>query len=179
MHRSLAPLSLICLVLALAAWAGVWFLFSDISARLTAHADALSQTSVQSTERASTIALHALVADTVDQRTQLDAAVNTDVVDIANQITAAGKTAGVQTTIGSATVVTSSQAGGVNELEFTVQSTGSFKQVWRAAQLFGTLPTPSNVSQLDFEELPNSGKGTPLWQLTAHIDVLTSAQVSS
>ncbi|HEV3244837.1 MAG TPA: hypothetical protein VG102_00580 [Candidatus Paceibacterota bacterium] len=185
MHRSLAPISFAVLILALAAWAGVWFLFSDISTRLTAHAEALSQTDVQSTERASAIALHALVADTVPGRAQLDADVNTDVVQIANQINAAGKAAGVQTTIGSASVVSASQAGGlpaqagVNELEFVVQSTGSFKQVWRAAQLFETLPTPSSVSQLDFEQLPNSGKGAPLWQLTTHIDVLTSAQISS
>jgi hypothetical protein len=179
MRRSLTLLSIVAFVLALAVWAGVWFLYTDVSNRLSDRANALFDQNLQSTQRASAIAQHALVSDTAAQRTQLDAAVATDVVGIAGDINAAGKAAGTQTTIGSASVVASSQAAAVNELEFMVQSTGSFQQVWLAAELFQTLPVPSTVTEIDLEELPTSGKQAPQWQLTADIDVLTSAQISS
>lgn len=173
-------LSFVAFAVGLAAWAGVWFLFSDVSARLADRAQSLSDTSAQSAQQSDQIALHALVADTAQTRTQLAGAVDTDVVSIANDIDAAGKASGAQTTIGSASIITpAGSPQGLNELEFLVQSTGSFAQVWRAAQLFETLPLPSTVNQVDFEQLPNSGKGPSEWQLTAHIDVLTSAQVSS
>lgn len=175
MRRSLTLMSFGMLVLAIVAWVGVGFLFADISERLAARADAFSSSDIQNLKQESAIAQHALVADSVSQRSALDTIVATDVVGIANDINAAGKSADTQTTIGSASAVDSSQAAGVNEVEFVVQSTGTFQQVWRAAQLFQTLPLPSGVSEIDFEQVPDSG----LWQLTAHIDVLTSAQISS
>lgn len=181
MRGSLTTLSLIAFVVALAAWVGLWFLFSDVSARLSARAEALSSAGVQSEQQQKSVELKAIIADTAQARTQLDAAVSTDVVGIAGDITAAGTAAGVQTTIGSATVVSSADLpaqADVNELTFVVQATGSFQQVWRAAQLFQTLPLPSSVSELDFEQLPSDGKASQ-WQLTATINVLTSAQVSS
>jgi len=175
---SLVLVSFIALLLAIAAWVGVWFLFSDVSARLDARAETLSSANVQSAQEGNAIELQALSTDTAVQRAALDTSVDTDVVGIANQIDAAGQAAGVQTTIGSASPVGSPDAtSGVNELEFVVQANGSFSQVWRAAQLFQTLPLPSGVSELDFEEVPNSQGGS--WQLTAHIEVLTSAQISS
>jgi hypothetical protein len=157
----------------------VWFLFSDVSARLGARTQADFSANEQSAQQGNAIELHALVTDTATERAALDTSVDTDVVGIANQIEAAGKAAGTQTTIGSASVVgPAGVQSGVNELEFVVQSTGSFQEVWRAAQLYQTLPLPSTVSELDLEEIPDGGK-TVLWQLTADIDVLTSAQISS
>jgi hypothetical protein len=179
MTRSLTVVSFVLLIAAIAAWVGVWFMFMDISSRLTDRSTALSTLSSQSSKQSSAIAVHALVSDTTSQRQQLDADVSADVVGIANQINAASQSAGVHTTIGSASVITTSAAAGVNELEFVVQASGTFQQVWRAAQLFQTLPLASQVSQLDFEQMPSSGKGPAQWQLTADIDVLTSAQVSS
>lgn len=179
MSRSLTIFSFVLLIAAIAAWIGVWFMFSDTSSRLTDRSSALSTLSSQSSQQSKAIAVHALVSDTTSQRQQLDADVSTDVVGIANEINAASQSAGVQTTIGSASVITTSTAAGVNELEFVVQASGTFQQVWRAAQLFQTLPLASQVPELDFEQLPSSGKGATQWQLTAHIDVLTNAQVSS
>ena len=174
-NTSLTALSFLALVLAIAAWVGVWFLFSDISARLGARADAISTATIQNAQEGNAVELHALVSNTASERATLDAAVDTDVVGIASQIDAAGSAAGVQTTIGSASLAASS--GSVNELEFVVQSTGSFAQVWHAAQLFQTLPLPSSVTELDFEQIP--GGQTDVWQLTTHIEVVTSAQISS
>lgn len=179
MNRSHSLLSFLALAFALAAWICVWFLYADVSGRLSERASTLSTLSTQSSQRSSAIARQALVADTATQRSQLDEVVATDVVGIANDINAAGKVAGTQTSIGSASVVGSSQEAGVNELEFVVESTGSFQQVWQAAELFQALPVPSAISRLDLEEIPNSGKGSAQWQLTVHIDVLTSAQISS
>lgn len=178
MKNSLTLVSFVALILAIAAWGGVWFLFSDISTRLTERAQAVSTNEIQSSKQENATEMHALVSQTTAQRVQLDSDVSTDVVGIASQIDAAGTSAGVQTTIGSASVLATSAAAGVSQLAFVVQADGSFAQVWRAAQLFQSLPLASQVTELDFEEIPGSN-ATPQWQLTAHIDVLTSAQVSS
>ena len=82
MSRSFSILSIAVLIVAILAWVGVWFLFSDISTRLTERADTLSTNDVQSSKQASAVAMHALVSDTTDQRTQLDSAVSADVVGI-------------------------------------------------------------------------------------------------
>ena len=178
MARSLTILSVAALIGSIAAWAGVWLMFSDISTRLANRTDTLSTLNSQSSKQASEVAVHALVSDTASQRAQLDAGISPDVVGIANQINAAGKAAGVRTTIGSASVVGTIAPAGVSDLEFVVQATGSFQQVWRAAQLFQTLALVSKVTELDFGQIPNTGKGGSQWQLTSRIDVLTSAQVS-
>lgn len=178
MRGSILPVSIFVLLLALAAWAGAWYLFSDVSARLSARAEANTTAAIQSEQTGSAIELHALVADTATQRGALDDEVDTDVVGIANQIDAAGKAAGATTAVGSASLVQALPASsGVNEVEFVVQSTGTFAEVWEAAQLFASLPLPSKLSEVDFQQVPGSQGGS--WQLTVHIDVLTSAQISS
>lgn len=116
MRNSLTVLSIAAFVIAIVAWLGVWFLFSDISSRLVARAQSISSVSSQSAKQASAIATHTFLGNSVSQRSTLDAAVGTDVVGIANQITAASKAAGVQSTIGSATVISTSASAGVSEV---------------------------------------------------------------
>jgi hypothetical protein len=168
------------LVLALLAWAGVWFLFTDVSGRLNERAQTLSSAAVQNVQQESAIEVTALTSDTSAQRAALDDEVGADVVGIANQIQSAGKSSGATTIIGSASAAGApNAASGVSQLDFVVQSTGTFDQVWRAAQLFENLPLPSSVQELDFEQFPGaSGKGDS-WQLTADIEVLTSSAISS
>ena len=177
----LTYLSFAALLLALCAWAAAIFFLSDISSRLTARAQALSSSSIQNAQQVNLIELHAIAQDTASGRAALDQLVGTDVVGIANAIQTAGQTAGTKTIIGSATALShQDKTSGVSSLEFVVQSTGTFAQVWRAAQLFGTLPLPASVEELDFEEMPGTGAAANgSWQLTARIMVLTSAQISS
>jgi hypothetical protein len=181
---SLTYLSLAAFLVALCAWAGAWFFLSDISSRLAARADQLSSSTIQNAQQVNAIELHAIVQDTASDRASLDHLVGTDVVGIANAIQSAGDAAGTKTIIGSATAATHQDAtSGVSSLEFVVQSSGTFAQVWRAAQLFESLPLPSGVEELDFEQIPGSASAASSssgsWQLTTRIMVLTSAQISS
>ena len=130
---SFTSLSLAALVLAFAAWAGVWFLYSDVSGRLNERAQTTSSTAVQNAKHASAIEVTALASDTAAQRPALDQEVGADVVGIVNQIQSAGKAAGAATTIGSASSVgPPDPSSGTSQLNFVVQSTGTFAQVWRA-----------------------------------------------
>ena len=182
MHRgSLTLISLAALLVAIAAWCSVGFLYFDASSRLTASAQSLSSADAQNAQQAGAVQVEALASQTAAQRSSLQSLLAPDVVGIAGQIQSAGQAAGAQTTIGSASIVQASGLpSGVTEIEFVVQSEGSFAQVLRAAQLFETLPLASDVVQLDFEQAP---AGTPAqggqWQLTTELDVLTSAQISS
>jgi hypothetical protein len=177
---SLTSVSLLVLVLAVAAWVGVWFMFSDISGRLNSQTQLLSRAAVKNAQQQNAVETTALAADTAAERASLDGEVATDVVGIANQIQNAGKAAGVTTDIGSAsTNGATNMTSSTTELVFVVQSAGTFAQVWRAAQLFETLPLPSSVQELDFSQSPSDAGKSSIWQLTAHIEVLTSSQVSS
>ena len=179
-NTSLTSVAFVVLVLAIAAWVGVWFLFSDVSGRSSERAQSLSSAAVKNSQQANAIETVALASDTLSQRTALDHEVSTDVVGIADGIQSASKAAGVITTIGSASANGApNTASGTTALVFVVQSTGTFAQVWRAAQLFETLPLPSTVQELDFEQLPNSIAKNGSWQLTARIEVLTSSRISS
>ena len=155
-------------------------MFSDISGRLNARSQLLSSAAVKNAQQENAVEITALAADTASQRTALDGEVGADVVGIANLIQSASKSAGVTTVIGSAsTNGAPDQAASTTDLVFVVQSTGTFAQVWRAAQLFETLPLPSSVEELDFTQSPADAGKTSVWQLTAHIEALTSSQVSS
>src|ERR1700735_3202867 len=141
---SLTSVSFIVLVLAIAAWVGVWFMFSDISGRLNSRAQLLSTAAVKSAQQQNAVETTALAADTAAQRSALDSEVAADVVGIANQIQSAGAAAGVTTVIGSASTNGAPDAtASTTQLIFVVQSSGTFAQVWRAAQLYETLPLPS------------------------------------
>jgi hypothetical protein len=173
-------ISLLTLVLAIVAWVCVWFLYTDIAAGSTARARALSSDVLQNIKQQTAVEVTALTSDTSAQRSALDQNVSADVVGIANKIQSAGKAAGTQTIIGSASAASvPNPTSGASLLDFDVQSTGSFAQVWRAAQLFETLPLPSTVQELDFEESPSSEGQGNTWQLTAHIEVLTTSQLGS
>ena len=178
---TLTYLSFIVFALALCAWAGTWIFYSNISSELSSRAQALSSSSAQNVQQENAAQLHALAEGTASNRAMLDQFVGTDVVGIANQIQAAGKSSGAETAVESATATTGQDpTSGTSELEFVIQSTGTFTQVWRAAQLFQALPLPSSVEELDFEQLPSATPGqSGSWQLTARLIVLTSAQISS
>ena len=179
-NGSLTSLSFVALVLALAACGGAWFLFSDVSTRLDQRERTLSSAAVQNVQQESAIEVTALTTDTAGQRAALDQEVGADVVGIANVIQDAGKSSGATTVIGSATAAgPPSAASGVSQLNFVVQSNGTFDQVWRAAQLFEDLPLASSVQELDFQEFPGTNGKGGAWQLTAHIEVLTSSPISS
>lgn len=179
-RRSLTLLSLIALALALAAWCFVGFLFFNASASLASNTQSLSSVDAQNVQNENAAQTAALASETAAQRSALQGVLAPDVIGIANQIQSAGKTAGTQTTISSASVASvSGLPAGVTALEFVVQSDGSFAQVLQAAQLLETLPLSSTIAEFDFEQAPGSSPGSGQWQLTTGIEVLTTAQVSS
>jgi hypothetical protein len=169
--------SLVLFLLALAAWGGVYYLYSDVGSRLDDRARSIANAQTQSVQQQKAFELSALATQTAAQRSALDQEVSADVVGIAAIIQSAGEAAGTQTVIGAASEGPADKQSGASILSVAVQSTGTFAQVWRAAQLFEALPLPSDVQELDFEQIPSAKGGS--WQLTAHINALTTSQTSS
>lgn len=177
--KSLTYSSLVFFVIALAAWVLTGFLFFDVSARLASREQLFASESTDAAQAKSAIQIETIATDTAAQRASLQQFIGNDVVSIANDIDAAGTAAGAKTTIGSAsTANVSGLPSGVTALNFVVQSTGSFSQVWRTAQLLQTLPLPSRVEEFDFTQIPSSDQKANSWELTTNIDVLTNVQVT-
>lgn len=179
--RALVYLAFGVLAISFLAWGSVWLLTYDISGRIAAHTATLAAQETQGVRDSANLKMHSLARDTLAERIALSGLVNTDVVGIAAQIQAAGKSAGTATVIGAATpVAIGDNSAGVHAIEFIVQSNGTFAQVMKAARLFSTLPLPSSLQDLDLEQTPAEGaQKTGPWQLSARIRVYTSADISS
>ena len=175
-------LSYLLFALAVVACGASAFLAWDFSGRLADRAALESSASTAASQQESAVRTHAIAQDTAGARATLDQLMQTDLLSIAGEIKSAGSAAGAQTTIGSVSSLplTTKAPANLNEVEFIVQSQGSFAQVLQAARLFETLPLPSGVEELDFEHLPSAGSSAhSVWQLTARIQVLTDAPLSS
>jgi hypothetical protein len=182
--KTLSYLSWGACALALVACGAAGFVAWDVSSRLSSRQTLESSAQVEAAQQTSAVRIHALAADTQTQRGELQGLVQTDVVGIASAIQAAGNLAGASTKIGAASSEdrSASAPSDLNALDFVVEADGTFAQVFKAAQLFETLPLPSSVGELDFERVPEQSGGGPArgpWELTARIRVLTEAAISS
>ncbi|HUO50437.1 MAG TPA: hypothetical protein VMU25_02645 [Candidatus Paceibacterota bacterium] len=179
--RVLVYVAFSVLAMSFLAWGSVFLLVYDIGGRIAVHASKMAAQEAASAQDATNLKMHSLVSDTLAQRTALSDLVSTDVVGIAAQIQNAGKAADTTTTIGAATPVPiQGNTAGIHAIEFLVQSNGTFPQIMKAAQLFETLPLPSSVQELDYEQIPPSGtQKVGSWQLSARIRVYTTADISS
>ena len=178
-RSSLVTLAYISLGLALILCGAAGYLMWDISMNLATRQAANANAVSQNAQAQNAVHIEALAADSASDRATLNTLLQNDVLHIISTIQAAGKSAGTDTSIPSVTPGGLPQLpSNVTALEFIVQSQGSFAQVFNAAKLFETLPLPSQVEQLDFERQQNAIE-SKTWQLTAHIRVLTSAQIPS
>jgi hypothetical protein len=173
------------LCLALLAWVGVWFFAQAIAQDESDRAAAVAAAQESSAQTDSSVRMHALTQDTAQERAQLDALLNVDVVSAANMIEAAGTAAGAAVTLGDAVpenAPTSAPGGSaIQAVGFIVDAQGTFPALMRAAELFETLPIPSTLTQLDIQQVPNpAGAGASnQWHMSAYIRVLTTSNISS
>ncbi len=175
---SLVSISLGTFAAALVACGAALFLSFDIAARVGSHQIQVMAAQAENAAVQNKQNLHNLAPSTADNTANLNSLLNVDVLGIASDIEDAGKASGAATVIGAASSqsVKVSGATDLHTLEFIVTASGTFSQVMRAAQLFESLPLASTIEELDFS---HQSSGTPAWQLSARIKVLTTADISS
>src|SRR3989344_3752427 len=184
LRRAIPYLSWICLLAAVAAWAGAGYFAWTISARADARAERLAALEQESARHAAGLRLHALARETREARDALEGIARPGIIEMIESIEAAGRDAGISLEIGEAAFAPSDPAARTRTLAFTVEGGGTFSKVMHAAALLESLPLPSSVDDVQLENLPagaaasgRSGAGS--WRLVIRIRFLTTADISS
>ena len=184
MHRSLIPyFSWIALVLAIALWAGVGYFLKVIADEEFTQTSRVSDAQQESVRQEAMLRIHAIARETKDARAELEKTAQVGVVEILETIERVGRDAGVSIEIGE--VLSSPGTGSasiVRSAAFVVESEGTFGKIMHAAALLESLPIPSSIDEIQFEQLPSSGSGrsgTSLWRLVVRMHFLTTADISS
>ncbi|MDO8562045.1 MAG: hypothetical protein Q7S05_04460 [bacterium] len=136
--------------------------------------------------------LHTLARDTKSDRDQLDILMQAEILGVVNIIENVGKSTGVIVTISGATPETEprksgQQAGAVTRpfgtISFLVEAEGTFSSLMHTALLFENLPILSSVQNLELERISVLGSSPKtkkqLWRLSARIQVVSAADISS
>ncbi len=185
MSRSTSFIAWLLLSLAIASWAGVG-LFAYLISSLEAERIADSQASQkEATEAAQASFVHGIVSSTASARSQLDALTAVDPSALADLISTAGSSTGVNLSISNASAGNISSVDGKTTSQtfsFLATSQGSFAATMYATALLETLPVPSTIQQITFSNIPGSSgnaKSDDSWQMNAQVQVLSASNTSS
>ncbi len=162
------------LLIAIAAWVGVWYFNSYIGQMDHDYKESAAAVARRTAQENSAAHLHLLLVQTHDQRSELDSLVGTDLISIVDTLDRAGRAAGVQIEIqNTSQVATASKNSGTvaSALAFVIQASGTFEQITHVLDLLNVLPTPSTIEQYD---LDHSSGG---WVLHARMRILTTASL--
>lgn len=183
MKKNIHALALSLLLLAVAAWGGVWYAGSYILNEAGRRASSASVADQQVDKVAFAQRVKALATDTKSDRDTLDALMSNDVVSIVNVIESVGKNAGVSTHVNDALPLGDAQAlpdgSSVRSVAFVVESQGSYASLVRLLDAFEHLNLPSSVEQVELQHMPTEKGKISLWRLSTRIRVLTTSRISS
>ena len=178
-------ISWILLVLALTAWSVVGYFVWTISDARALHITEAFSVEEGAGKLNETLRLHSLARDTKDARVELETLVQRDAISIVEAIEKVGDDAPVDIKIGQVLAESSGPAispadPSVRTVGVAVEIIGSFAGVMQAAALLYSLAIPSTIDQMQFERLPaEESTRNKEWRLVAHIQVLTTADISS
>ncbi|MDO8481856.1 MAG: hypothetical protein Q7S75_02120 [bacterium] len=189
--RPITLIAFVAVAAALVAWGALavfaWNIMSEES-KIRSHA---TYTEAVTARENVSMGLNALARDTKSGRDQLDSLTRKEVLEIANIIEGVGKSTGVTVKIGGATSEPVTQKSGksitvnttMHAVNFIVDAEGTFSSVMHTALLFENLPAISSIQSLQLVRVQNSGDSakakTKLWRLSARIQVITTANISS
>lgn len=179
----------IVLIVALVAAALVWtcvFLAAGYRERsVEAYAQAASEQASKATRDAARVRIRALAADTIQDRARLAAFVGADIITAVRQIESVGPLAKVDLSVSSAfpeqvALPPGASAHPLRAVGFSVEATGSFAGVLKAAELLEQLPFPIGVEQYDIGLVPSDteGKTGARWRLTERLRLLTDSDIA-
>jgi hypothetical protein len=177
----------ILLALAIVAWVAVGFFAASIQAESASQSTRASQSSYSYSLASRVTALQSLVEKTATDRAQLNMIAAVDPASLADIITNAEQSAGIQIGITDANSlsgvpVTSPGALSTQAFTFIATTKGSFASMMYAAALLELLPVPSSIQHLELSDMVDtsgSTSGTSIrkssWQLNAQIKVVTAS----
>ena len=172
------------MVIALLAWTGVVLFAQSIGDAETARVIDTQNIQQSSTQQSALVRMHAIAADTVQDRARLDQLLTIDVGSAATMLRGVGKATKVTVKLSGALPEASPPASPsgphIQAVGFALQADGTFAALMRTAQLLETLPLASSVERFDIQrsQVPG-GVGSDVWHMDVYLIVLTTATISS
>lgn len=181
--RSLTLISLVGLLLSIAAWVGVVFLYQTIqikeSERNARHRE-IAETSRQENDATR---LKALMSETKAGRAALDQFTAVDILSAVKTIEGVGKPAGVSIRIENAIPGDTTKSGELRSITFVISAEGTFSEMIRTIQLFEAVPLPASIEQVDLSQQSGESDGKnasqQVWHVNVRLKLLTSTRITS
>ena len=167
--------------IALILWGGIAYCAWSIHAVQAAYAAKELSTQESEMQQSSILKLHALARDTRESREKLESLAHRDIVEILDSIEKVARDTRIPIEIGEAQSATAGASlAPLKIVSFVIQASGSFSQVLHVVTLLETLPSPSSVTELSFERLPEITRGGKnLWRVVVRARFFTTADISS
>lgn len=166
-------------VMAGVAWAGQWYAQDAVDTLRDARIAARKQALKAADDRANLALMSSAAAETLDERTRLDAMTHADVVSAAALIESAGKGTGAVVRVSDVAPAADrdpklAAATGVHAVIFSVDARGSFAQVFAALERLETLPIPVQIEQFSLATDTDTAAKGGRWHLTARLRLLSA-----
>lgn len=167
----------VSLLVAAALWGAVFYAYTDVERRKNANLGIISGAKEGALREMTSTRLRGLMAESQSDREAMEAIVSTDIVAIVNAIESAGRAAGTELEISSATPEKSKEASNyVAGVTFTIQAKGSYEGVARLLTLLGTLPVPVRINQFDMV-LEDGDVKQQAWRTNIRMHALTASKI--
>lgn len=156
---------------AILSWGGFAFFVHTLNTARVAYADSAAIYEAESLRGEGATRLRAIVRDSEAERAALESIVRISLLDAAETIEAAGRTAGAtNVSIGEASPGSSSASQKLSTYTFVVNAQGSFASLTRAVSLLEALPLPALVEQFEISKTDTT------WRLTARLRTTLASQ---
>ena len=173
------------MLVAALALAGVVYFASIVLGEKSSYAARVGSADQALAQAAAQARMHALVQDSVPERTRLEGLLGVGLLTAADAVEFAGKSAGVKLEVSDAapegTIVFPGKSAPLYAVGFVVGADGTFSALIRALELLQALPLPTTLESLDISRTP-IGTGADVarvpWHLNARVRLLTSTKIS-
>ena len=186
MNKKQLGLPIAMLLVAIAAWVGVAYLAWSVYTMQANRGTLIRRSEQVATLKTIAARMHAVLQETVADRSALVTASKVDVLSVVNAIESVGMIAKVKLQVNGAQpgpeISGKNGSVSIRPINFAIQTDGSFSSVMYVVQLLEALPFPTTITQLEIarSQLEEQGKNTSApWHVNISLRLLTTAEISS
>ncbi len=165
-----SPLAYLLFALSILAWGGFGYLVMFLHADRASYADAAIIAADTSEREESAARLRATIQGTEVERAALESVISVSIVDAAEIIEGAVKSAGASDVKITEATAQKTSPQKLSTVAIGVNASGSFVSLVRAASLLEALPVPATIDRVEI------AKNDKQWRLTARLTVTLAAQ---
>ncbi len=170
-------ISWVVLIGAIAAFFLVAYQAEVIRGKAHVRASQIAEAEQKSDKGAFAERTRAIIAETQEERAELEAFAHLDIIKTVELLEAAGKSAGVTVTVANATAETGivlSSGERLQPVAIAVNASGTYGALTHLIELYERLPLAAQIQQLDLDRSTNA-KDARTWNLSMRLRILALA----